>query len=233
MYSITSGYGDEARAALDLRALEQRRSHRVALLHGPLELRAAAARWERHRDALADEGAEVVMLPSTTDLRRLGRSGRAWVLVIDPDEVSLEELSAIVEPPTPGRCVRSSIVALCSRDTAPSKLCRLFEAGAYLGEKNVSPRVLSRLCSLAVSGGRAPLLRFSEQAGLSGAEQRAFFAECAGLSKNEAADELGCSPRTLETYWSRIFAKLRIRSTDGVVAAALRFAMLETGPAEA
>ena len=51
--------------------------------------------------------------------------------------------------------------------------------------------------------------------------------------EGEAADELGCSQRTIETYWSRIFAKLGIRSTDGVVAAALRFAMLDSDAAEA
>jgi DNA-binding NarL/FixJ family response regulator len=122
---------------------------------------------------------------------------------------------------------------MCTGEASPARLCRLFKVGAYLSKKDVSVSVFLRQCQLAARGGQAPLTRFSEQAGFSGAEQHAFFAECAGLSKCEAADELGCSPRTLETYWSRIFAKLRIRSTDGVVAAALRFAMLDSSAAEA
>jgi DNA-binding CsgD family transcriptional regulator len=200
-----------------------------------LDIGRARARWERYREALKHENAEVAVLPALDQLISLRQPGQTWVVAFDPEELALEELDHLVKLQRTEEALQAPLrfIALCSHQTSPAKLCRIFQVGAYLSEKNVTPAVLVRLCRLAAHGARAPLMRFTEQAGLSGAERRAFFAECAGLSKCEAADELGCSPRTLETYWSRIFAKLRIRSTDGVVAAALRFAMLDSWGAEA
>jgi DNA-binding NarL/FixJ family response regulator len=188
------------------------------------------ARWERYRELLNREGVHTQVLSSLSELIEQRRRGQTWVVALDPEGLSLDQLALLAELQRTECALAAPIrfIALCSHSTSPAKLCRVFQAGAYLTEKNVTPYALLRLCRLASQGMNAPLVRFSEQAGLSGAERHAFFAECAGLSKCEAADELGCSPRTLETYWSRIFAKLRIRSTDGVVAAALRFAMLET-----
>jgi len=57
---------------------------------------------------------------------------------------------------------------------------------------------------------------------LSPAERRALIGAIAGLSRLELASEIGCSPRTLETHWTRIFKKVGIRSTEGVLAAVLR-----------
>jgi DNA-binding CsgD family transcriptional regulator len=200
-----------------------------------LDISRARAKWERYREALTHENAEVAVVVALDQVLSLRKPGQTWVVAFDPEELALEQFDYLAQLQRSEAALEAPLrfIALCSHHTAPAKLCRIFQVGAYVSEKNVTPAVLARLCRLAAHGARAPLMRFTEQAGLSGAERRAFFAECAGLSKCEAADELGCSPRTLETYWSRIFAKLRIRSTDGVVAAALRFAMLDTWGAEA
>jgi DNA-binding CsgD family transcriptional regulator len=71
---------------------------------------------------------------------------------------------------------------------------------------------------------------FCRRKRLSPMETRAFLAACAGLSKVEAHEKLGCSIRTLESHWSRIFGKIGIRSTDGVISAALRDLVLNAGP---
>jgi DNA-binding CsgD family transcriptional regulator len=82
----------------------------------------------------------------------------------------------------------------------------------------------------ALLEGRAPrvadLLGFCQSQRLSPTETRAFLAACAGLSKAEAHEHVGCSIRTLESHWSRIFGKVGIRCTDGVLAAALRYLLL-------
>jgi DNA-binding CsgD family transcriptional regulator len=73
--------------------------------------------------------------------------------------------------------------------------------------------------------GVASVYEFCERNQLSRRESETVFTACAGLSKVEAYEVLGCSPRTLETYWSRVFSKVGIRSTTGVVAAVLRTAL--------
>jgi len=190
---------------------------------------------DQYRSALRREQVPSLVIASVEELSRKLQPDSVWVAVFDADELSQHELVRLLElqasAPEAGAAVW--LVACCCQETSPAKLWRLFQAGAHLCDKNVAPDVLLRSCRQAARGARASLLRFTDQAGFSNAERRAFFAECAGLSKCEAADELGCSPRTLETYWSRIFAKLRIRSTDGVIAAALRFAMLDPGIAAA
>lgn len=207
----------------------------VAFLHAPRPKPTAHSAFEQYRKELLAEGVSSIVFGAAEQLASEMDSGSVWVAAFDADEVSQEELVRLLEIQSRARAKGASlgIIAWCSHGTSPAKLWRLFHAGASLCERNVAPEVLLRSCRLAARGARAPLLRFTERAGLSSAERRAFFAECAGLSKCEAADELGCSQRTLETYWSRIFAKLRIRSTDGVVAAALRFAMLDPGTAAA
>jgi len=196
--------------------------------------RVRSASFDRYRDTLNREHVPHVSV-SVDEFLRQRQPGQPWVVVLDPDELTLAQLAALSELQATEKSDDAHVrfIAMCAGEASPARLCRLFKVGAYLSKKDVSVSVFWRQCQLAARGDQAPLTRFSEQAGFSGAEQHAFFAECAGLSKCEAADELGCSPRTLETYWSRIFAKLRIRSTDGVVAAALRFAMLDSSAAEA
>jgi DNA-binding CsgD family transcriptional regulator len=207
----------------------------VAFLYSGRPKSAAHPAFEQYRKELLRERVPSFLFESTAQLACEIRAHSTWVAAFDADDMNQEELIRLLEVQSQARAQGASlgIIAWCSHGTSPAKLWRLFHAGASLCERNVAPEVLLRSCRLAAGGGRAPLLRFTERAGLSSAERRAFFAECAGLSKCEAADELGCSQRTLETYWSRIFAKLRIRSTDGVVAAALRFAMLDPGTAAA
>jgi len=190
---------------------------------------------ERYRSSFLRAQLPGPLLCSVAELQRALTIDAPWVAVLDADEVSPAELIALLEIQSASRerGMALQLIAWCSQSTRPAKLWHLFQAGAYLCEPSTQPEALLRACQSAARGNRAPLLRFSERAGFSSAERRAFLAECAGLSKCEAADELGCSQRTLETYWSRIFAKLRIRSTDGVVAAALRFAMLDPGSAAA
>ena len=190
---------------------------------------------ERYREALMGAQVPTTVLASAEELKGAIEPEAVWVVAFDAEDVSQQELGRILEMQSSAAASASSVflIAWCSQGTSPATLWRLFQAGAYLCEKNASPEVLLRSCRHAAQGARVPLLRFTDQAGLSTAERRAFFAECAGLTKCEAADEIGCSQRTLETYWSRIFAKLRIRSTDGVIAAALRFAMLDPGTARA
>jgi DNA-binding CsgD family transcriptional regulator len=65
---------------------------------------------------------------------------------------------------------------------------------------------------------------------LSPAERRALIGAIAGLSKYELASAVGCSPRTLETHWTRIFNKVGIRSTEGVLAAVLRWLLWPASP---
>jgi DNA-binding CsgD family transcriptional regulator len=252
MYSSASLNKSEAndRAQLPDTASHAEDAYNIALVNGlsaaaaggslasaprQLDISRARARWERYREALTGENAEIAMLPSLDLLLALRKPGETWVVAFDPEELALEQFDYLAKLQRAEDLLAAPLrfIALCSHQTNPAKLCRIFQVGAYLSDKSVAPAVLARLCRLAARGARAPLMRFTEEAGLSSAERRAFFAECAGLSKCEAADELGCSPRTLETYWSRIFAKLRIRSTDGVVAAALRFSMLDSWGTEA
>jgi DNA-binding CsgD family transcriptional regulator len=76
--------------------------------------------------------------------------------------------------------------------------------------------------SLQTAQSNAVLDEFFRRYLLSPAERRALIGAIAGLSKHELASEIGCSPRTLETHWTRIFNKVGIRSTEGVLAAVLR-----------
>src|SRR5690349_2089447 len=164
-----------------------------------IELARMRSSWDRYCDALSREHVPCVSVPVDEFLRQR-QPGQPWVVVLDPDELTLAQLTSLSQlqgtETSDGAHVR--FIAMCAGEATPARLCRLFKVGAYLSRKDVSVSVFLRQCELAARGARAPLNRFSEQAGFSGAEQHAFFAECAGLSKCEAADELGCSPRTLE-----------------------------------
>ncbi|HEU4579604.1 MAG TPA: helix-turn-helix transcriptional regulator [Polyangiaceae bacterium] len=85
------------------------------------------------------------------------------------------------------------------------------------------------LCeSLRAAQSNTALEQFFGRYLLSPAERRALIGAVAGLSKYELAGEIGCSPRTLETHWTRIFNKVGIRSTEGVLAAMLRCLLLSS-----
>jgi DNA-binding NarL/FixJ family response regulator len=63
---------------------------------------------------------------------------------------------------------------------------------------------------------------------LSQREQQVLALGASGLLLKEAAHELGCSQRTVEEYWQRIFTKVRVRTKVEILARLLRLAT--TGP---
>jgi DNA-binding NarL/FixJ family response regulator len=69
---------------------------------------------------------------------------------------------------------------------------------------------------------RAMLDAFAHQHRLTRREHQVLEEAAGGLSNKEIAAQLGCSPKTVDVYWSRIFLKLRVRSRTAVICLVLR-----------
>jgi DNA-binding NarL/FixJ family response regulator len=115
------------------------------------------------------------------------------------------------------------LVAISEREPSPAERYGLMVARAdvVVLREPVWPEIVEDILS-GRARGVASIYQFCQQNELSRRESETVFTACAGLSKVEAYEVLGCSSRTMETYWSRIFSKVGIRSTTGVVAAVLR-----------
>ena len=151
-------------------------------------------------------------------------------VLLDRDDVA--DLVAL------GRQTRSHvpegpIVILTGRSLTSASLFELMEVGVSVLPRwsaLQNPGMLRALLLGAWPDVRM-LTNWCRQYRLSPMETRAFIAAAAGMPKMEAAALLGCSIRTLESHWSRMFAKFGIRSTDGVLAATLRALLCcGTGP---
>lgn len=142
-------------------------------------------------------------------------------VLLDRDDVT--DLVAL------GRQTRSHVaegpaVILTGRSLPAASLFELMEVGVSVLPRwsaLQNPGMLSALLLGAWPDVRM-LNNWCRQHRLSPMETRAFVAAVAGMAKVDAAALLGCSIRTLESHWSRMFAKFGIRSTDGVLAATLR-----------
>lgn len=73
-------------------------------------------------------------------------------------------------------------------------------------------------------------IQFAERKALSGREAEVMeLAVSLGLSNKLIADQMGCSVRTVEAYWARIFGKLGCRSRGEALAAFVLDALGESG----
>jgi DNA-binding CsgD family transcriptional regulator len=70
-----------------------------------------------------------------------------------------------------------------------------------------------------IKDGSLPALldSFAQAHGLSRREHQVLEQAAAGLTSKEVAARLGCSPKTVDVYWSRIFLKLGVRSRTAVI----------------
>lgn len=128
---------------------------------------------------------------------------------------------------------RIPVVMIAPRSLEPYQYFRTLELEVDVVELTPDDEWVRRV-ERVFSGERsgvAVLRSFCARHRLSPRESLTLLAACAGLTKTEAHEELGCSVRTLDTYWSRIFGKVGVRSVDGVLAAALRSTLSATGNA--
>lgn len=81
------------------------------------------------------------------------------------------------------------------------------------GEPYVSPRLAPLLVSAAAGGGHGQL----GLGALSRRERQVLTLVAEGLSTREIADQLGLSPRTIETHRARLMTKLQVRRTSHLI----------------
>jgi DNA-binding CsgD family transcriptional regulator len=126
---------------------------------------------------------------------------------------------------------RVPVVMIASRSLDPYQYFRTLELAVDVVELTSDDEWVTRVEGLfsGERSGVAALRSFCARHRLSPRESLTLLAACAGLTKTEAHEELGCSVRTLDTYWSRIFGKVGVRSVDGVLAAALRSTLSAPG----
>lgn len=158
-------------------------------------------------------------------IRRHRFSYRAAVLLADT--VKTDYLARLARA---GRSVVSdgAVVILTPQPIDAATLFSMLLAGVDVCELEPGSEPPAHLPAL-VDGlwpGVRRLLDFCRHHAFSRAQTRVFLAACAGLSKVEAHEIIGCSVRTLESHWSSIFSKVSIRCMDGVMAAALRHVVL-------
>lgn len=156
-----------------------------------------------------------------TDAAILAAQSNHVRLLVDRDDISDQfEVLNMARQLT----IDGPVLLLTARPLVDYVLFRAIELGITVlrrWDALQTPQTLGRLLSGLWPDCRQ-LHTYCVRHRLSPTETRALLAACAGLPKIRAAEELGCSIRTLESHWSRIFAKVGIRSTDGVLAAALR-----------
>lgn len=123
------------------------------------------------------------------------------------------------------------VVMVAPRSLDPYQYFRTLELAVDVVELTPDDEWVTRVEALFAGErlGAAALRNFCSRHRLSPRESLTLLAACAGLTKTEAHEELGCSVRTLDTYWSRIFGKVGVRSVDGVLAAALRSTLSAPG----
>jgi len=129
-------------------------------------------------------------------------------------EVPIVILSMHDNPEYVLEAVRSGADGYVLKDTAPAELREAVET-VYGGREYFAERVTHQL-SVAL---REELEREQQRTRLdqlTGREREVLLRVADGRTNREIAEELGISPRTVETHRERVMAKLRIRTVAGL-----------------
>ncbi len=185
-----------------------------------LEVVAEAADGEEAIHAVAETEPDLVVL----DINMPGVNGLDATRQIRAQypDVAVLILSMHDNPEYILEAVRAGAQGYILKDAGPAELRRAVEL-VLSGEDFFSPRVNQQI-SLALRG-ELEVQQQRAKLDLLTAREREVLARVAqGETSREIAEELGISPRTVETHRESVVRKLRIRSVAGLT----RFAM-ETG----
>lgn len=180
--------------------------------------------WRGYRRSLSSYAVEfIATLAEARDRLTPSRWSHvpADVVVLDlnlPDGDGM----TLVEPlsccaPRPGVIVVSGFLNA-------QRLVELYRQRVLAIPKGPSREVLSEAIETALERPSYPdiVRRLCGNHTLSPAEAEVVLAAVDGCSVDETADRLGCSRRTVETHWQRVFKKTGYRSKPDVLAAVLR-----------
>ena len=177
-----------------------------------LEIVAEAADGDEALDLVREHGPDVAVL----DVTMPGKTGLevAKELREAGEELGILILSMHDDPEYVLQAVRAGADGYVLKDVAPAELRKAIETVAE-GREYFAERVTHQLSV----GLRAELEREQKRSrleSLTPRETEVLVRIADGHTNREIGDELGISPRTVETHRERVMAKLRIRTVAGL-----------------
>jgi DNA-binding NarL/FixJ family response regulator len=191
-----------------------------------IEVVAEAANGDEALAVTTEQRPDVLLL----DISMPGKGGLdvARELRAAGSEVGILILSMHDDPEYVLQAVRAGADGYVLKDVSPGEL-REAVARVREGREYFSERVTHQL-GVALRGELEREQRRSRLEKLTGREREVLLGVADGKTSREIAEQLGISPRTVETHRERVMAKLRIRTVAGLTRFVVEEGMGEAGP---
>ena len=191
-----------------------------------VEVVAEAASGDEALAVTTEQRPDVLLL----DISMPGKGGLdvARELRAAGSEVGILILSMHDDPEYVLQAVRAGADGYVLKDVSPGEL-REAVARVREGREYFSERVTHQL-GVALRGELEREQRRSRLEKLTGREREVLLGVADGKTSREIAEQLGISPRTVETHRERVMAKLRIRTVAGLTRFVVEEGMGEAGP---
>lgn len=135
-------------------------------------------------------------------------------------------LSAHTEEPYPSSVLKAGAMGYLTKNDGPEQMLKAIEQ-VHRGERYLTPEIAMKLALGSVDGiDKNPFKELSER------ETQVMLMITSGQKVQEISDKLCLSPKTVNTYRYRLFDKLKVKSDVELTHLAMRYRMLDAGPAE-
>jgi two-component system invasion response regulator UvrY len=159
-------------------------------------------------------------LPDITGLETVNR-----LLRNDPN-IKILVITATVNELFPFRILEAGAKGYLTKDCSKNELIRAIKA-VYSGQNIISPHIASRLALAKVDNKERS--QFDE---LTDREMEVMMMVIRGVMVNDIADRLFLSPKTVHSYRSRIFEKLKVENEVSLLLMAMKKGLIHIEEAE-
>lgn len=131
-------------------------------------------------------------------------------------------LTAFDEDPFPSRLMQAGAMGYLTKDAGASEMIQAIKS-VFHGQRYMSPKVAQQLAFKHIKHEEeTPLDKLSER------ELQVLMMVARGLKVNDIAAKLCVSPKTVNSYRYRLFAKMGVRSDVALAHIAMRHGLLES-----
>jgi two-component system invasion response regulator UvrY len=134
-------------------------------------------------------------------------------------------LTAFDDDPFPSRLMQAGAMGYITKEGGAAEMIQAIRT-VYIGQRYMSPKVAQQLAFKHITHeDETPVEKLSER------ELQVLMMVARGIKVNDIAAKLCVSPKTVNSYRYRLFAKLGVRSDVALAHVAIRHGLLEPGSA--
>lgn len=144
------------------------------------------------------------------------------MLRVKPD-LKIVILTAFDDDPFPSRLMQAGAMGYLTKDAGAAEMIQAIKS-VHVGQRYMSPKVAQQLAFKHITHeDETPVEKLSER------ELQVLMMVARGLKVHDIAAKLCVSPKTVNSYRYRLFAKLGVRSDVALAHVAIRHGLLEPG----